>query len=866
MIKDIYLVHHSHTDVGYTHPQPTVFELHRRFIDLALDYADETQDWPFESRFRWTCEVTGITLDWWQNADRAARARFLEAVARGQFEVAGAAWNMTPLMDHAMLLDVFKQAEFFRALGIPVRSAMNSDVNGWPWGAVDAMLDHGISGFSMAVNPHFGFPPLPRPRGFWWEGQSGRKLLVYNGLQYGVGAEEILRIPASMEEARLAVPAYAAELERRGHEQSFVMMQITNPIMWDNAGPRKVIAKFVRDWNALNPDIRLHLATLSQVFESLRAEPEEVIPTLSGDWSDWWNFGAGSSALETTLCLEGQRALRESQQLRIWPGADLPRHNKLQGDANQALQLYAEHTWGADRSIFKPLSVETRIQQGLKQKTAYEGASIARMLRRDGLERVARFAGGEEPTALIYNPLPYPVKRTIRIPRMDENLEPFSTPEPQAIQRQDTILGDLTDPVPPGFWHGKVEAQWAAVDLPALGFVCMPYASLAPAAGVLHANESGIGNERIAIEIDLKRGGISSFKLDGIEYARPEVWNFAQPVLEWPETGDRHEIFSKPDWKQPERLQDHWNPAWQAVREGPERVAVNRHLLDDGCAEFVQEMHMSNGDRITNHYRLFPGEANLEIETLIVMKGQADPHGLYLAFPVQVAPSAACHFLTAGAVVELGREQLPNTSQHFLTAQQFIRLQDAERGLSVACPDTPLWQAGGFTFGRHTNGAVRRNEAMLLAWLSNNYWDTNFVADQTGQSRQRFRVIPHASQPLEASIKQSLPYASSPQLHYFKDRGEVRHTAARLLDLELDGAILTGIENDKGRVELRLLNPADTPRSIRIRPALVKFEVARAMSLSGELGPDIPVNDDEMIFNLPPRAWMGLALSPARPG
>ena len=68
MIKEILFVHHTHTDIGYTHPQPVVFELHRRFIDEALDIAEQTADWPDDCRFRWTCEVTGITRDWWEHA------------------------------------------------------------------------------------------------------------------------------------------------------------------------------------------------------------------------------------------------------------------------------------------------------------------------------------------------------------------------------------------------------------------------------------------------------------------------------------------------------------------------------------------------------------------------------------------------------------------------------------------------------------------------------------------------------------------------------------------------------------------------------------------------------------------------------
>lgn len=147
MIRENLFVHHSHTDIGYPHPQPVVPDLLRGYIDEALDISEKTADYPEEARLRWTCEVTGVTLDWWQRASDHNRDRFLAAVKRGQFEFVAMKWNMTPLMDHSMNLDILKPVQFFRDLGIPVRSAMNTDANGLPWGSVDALLDHGIDGF-----------------------------------------------------------------------------------------------------------------------------------------------------------------------------------------------------------------------------------------------------------------------------------------------------------------------------------------------------------------------------------------------------------------------------------------------------------------------------------------------------------------------------------------------------------------------------------------------------------------------------------------------------------------------------------------------------------------------------------------------
>ena len=137
---------------------------------------------------------------------------------------------------------------------------------------------------------------------------------------------------------------------------------------------------------------------------------------MRGDWTDWWNFGSGSTAHETAQLLEGQRHLDQAMGLRAWHPTEEAMRPRLLDQARRSLALYAEHTWGADRSISRPGSPETRTQLLLKLGLAPEGASLARMFRRDGLERLARHAGGEEPRLLVYNPHPFPVRRALRLP------------------------------------------------------------------------------------------------------------------------------------------------------------------------------------------------------------------------------------------------------------------------------------------------------------------------------------------------------------------------------------------------------------------------------------------------------------------
>jgi hypothetical protein len=57
-IREVLVVHTSHTDIGYTHLQPAVWELHARYIDRAIALCEASADRPEGQRFCWTCHRT----------------------------------------------------------------------------------------------------------------------------------------------------------------------------------------------------------------------------------------------------------------------------------------------------------------------------------------------------------------------------------------------------------------------------------------------------------------------------------------------------------------------------------------------------------------------------------------------------------------------------------------------------------------------------------------------------------------------------------------------------------------------------------------------------------------------------------------
>ena len=871
-IKEILFVHHSHTDIGYTHPQPVVMELHRRFIDEALDIAERTVDYPDDARFRWTCEVTGITVDWWKHASNQDRDRFLAAIKRGQFEVAGMGWHMTPLMDHGMVVDVLKPLKFLRDLGIPIRSAMNTDVNGLPWGVVDALLDHGITGISMAINEHYGHALKPWPRAFNWQAPGGRTITAYNGFIYGVTSDRSLRIPLDMDEARTRVPAWAKRWEDGGYPHPFLMQQLTNVRYHDNASPQAAIPDFVRrfnEGNAATGGIKLRLGTISEFFDRMRAEPAATLPTLRGDWTDWWNFGAGSTAHETAQAMRGQRDLDAALALEAWHPEEQPRRRAMLHDtARNGLALYAEHTWGADRSISAPLSPETRTQQLLKLATAADGASVARMLRRDGLERLAADAGGDEPTLLVFNPHPFAVSQAVRLPYLPpmagapdpkkgpglEEFVPFG-PSSHRIQRQDVVLSDLSDD----------RAYWTApIAVPALSYVTIPAAEAKPAEqGKLSAQDGVLANGRVTVTLDQKAGGLVSLKLDGIEYAGAAAENltFGVPVLERIDSGIRSDMFDAIDLESPD-WHKAWHLDWKAVRNSAELTGTAATAAR-GSAEITQSFVLPNGDKVDVLYRLLPDDPALQIEAIVNKQPLAEPHALYLPMPTALQGNWDTDYETGGATVKLDEEQLPYASRHYITTQRFIRIADDKHEVTVACPDAPLWQIGGFTFGRfgEPDGRVTRERPTLVAWLTNNYWSTNFQADQGAQIRFRFWLLPSGKQSIGTAIQGALARIQPLATHVYAELGPVSTDQGSLLKLALDELLLTRLEPAGTGVALTLLNPTDGVIEGVIGAGKLKPRRANRTTLAGAPLEPLPC-DGEVRVRVAPRGWTRIVVYP----
>ena len=763
MLKTLYLIHHSHTDLGYTHSQPVVRHLHNRYIDIALREIERTRDYPEGSRMKWTCETLYPVFDWLAQASPAERERFCSLEKEGLIEVT-ACWEIvtqsSPPRGWSWMLERLEQAR--SEYGFTIRSAMLSDINGVPWALPDMLSEHGVSNFSMSINEHFGKSIFPRLKPFRWRGPKGGLVNVFNGFHYN--NNQYFAIPYDLDQASRGVQELQEFLGNYpGFDLDFGLFQVTRSDFNDNGSPDPRLPDFVAEWNRRGLSPRMEIVTLSGFFDAVGQRLFDRSEEHSGEWTDFWNFGAASTPYETSLTRRSYALIEEVESLQA-AGARTQEISNLVSSALENALFHDEHTWGADSSISFPHSDATRAGLHFKNDFAFRAHTDAQTARAEALSLlIGKLTGGAAGQhLLVANTADSARRAAIDIPVAW--LLSDVCPTPTHLHRMQHLpvswptqtVPDAVRPAPAPFEArddlrllldlGAGEVRNLSAD--------EIFASALPSRRSVRpvsAEEARIENGRFAVTFDPACGGLASLirKSDGRELLASGDSGEAPngvPLREAPVGGKRSDIHPTPDWIKFMGYKG-WATDWRALRE-PALPGSCILETSAGRSTLRQEFSSPHARNASLSVTLDDALEAVAFELSIDFRWSADPCAWYwpLSFALQ---DPLFTYDNCGVPVRLGIDQLPEANADYQTVNRWVRVSGGSESLLLFPMDTPIICLGGFNFGRMTTSSTPRR-AFTAPMLQSNYWDTNYAASCDGTVTFRFFLATGEEAPTHA--------------------------------------------------------------------------------------------------------------------
>lgn len=732
----IYILPHSHTDIGYTALQPDIEKRQVQNLIDGLACARRTANYPKGSRFVWNVEVLWAADLYLRRLDNAARADFLDAVKNGQVVLNGMYLNeLTGLCRPEELLRLFRYATKMADLtGVPIESAMISDVPGYTWGTVPAMAQGGIRYFSTAPNYFARIGTILQEwenKPFYWIGPDGQtKVLVWIPF-FGYALSHVHpRMSPQL------VDLLCQTLDDRQYPYDIAHVRWSGH--GDNAVPDPAICEFVKDWNAKYAWPRFIISGTSEAFRALEERYGEKLPRVRGDWTPYWEDGAGSSARETAMNRHSSDRLAQAETLfallnpKAYPAA------AFEEAWNHAL-LYSEHTWGAWCSVNGPQRQETKQQWEIKKSYAEQADKQSRELFAEAI-RPAQDASTLPPSRIdVINTLAWPRTELVRLPR-------------ELSIAGDRITDEKGKPVP-SQRLASGELLLLAQEVPPLA--CKRFLISAGTPFVeQRASVQGavLDNGRIRVRVDENRGGIVELTAKGLE------GNFAD--TRGGEAINDYLYLLGDDTKSLKRSA----PARISVREnGPLLASLLVESEAPGCKSLRREICVGAGldyIEITN----LVDKARLEAKNYLAKEGK---ESVNFAFPFNV-PDGEMRLDVPFGVMRPEADQMPSACKNWFTVGRWADVSNQQRGITWVTLDAPLVEVGALS-ANLLNSMVKTDlwrqkvdpTQKFYCWAMNNHWDTNYRAYQEGPVEFRFLLHPHGPlNPADASrfaISQSHP-------------------------------------------------------------------------------------------------------------
>ena len=712
-------IQHSHTDIGYTRSQTEILAEHLRYIDYALDYCDATDSYPENAKFRWTCEAAWPVDEYLKCRPESQIERLKTRIKEGRIQVTAMYYNFDELPDEQILASSLKAVGRIKAQGIPVSLAMQNDVNGIGWCMNDYFNQLGVKYLNMGTHGHRALICFDKPTMFWWESPSGKRVLTFRAEHYMTGNTEFEIQTGDINKFKNNLFNYLINLGAKGYPFDEMAIQHSG-YLTDNAPPSTFASDLIKEWNDTFEWPKLATATAETFFKNMEKEHSADFPVIRGAWTDWWTDGFGASARETATTRVASSTLSANVaglSMASANGVKIPAEIDERIDlADNALLFYTEHTTGYSESVREPFSQPTMEQRALKESYAWEANRRTASIGEETMGLLqSLFIKEKEPSLLIFNTLNWN-RSGLTTVYIDHEIIPrgkmagiFDADGNRMAAQPFSSRSDGT------YW-----AIWLK-DVPMFGYKKFTIRAIDEEMAFPDTKSTQvIENTYYKIAVDPAKGAITSWfdKELGIELIDSKSpYKMGEFILE--QLGNRSQMESK-------RLDDF------------KRISLDKIWFDSmlegeiwTSLKFYGESSTTENPRgYTFEIRLFNTDKRVDLACAMVKKSIIDPESFYIAFPIDLKDGK--HFTEVqGGVIETGKDQIVGSSNDWYTVQNFTSVRNSNSQVVIGSAEMPLMQFGAINTGRFKAGAMPQS-TNLYSWPMNNYWTTNFNAEQRG--------------------------------------------------------------------------------------------------------------------------------------
>lgn len=772
-IKTVYVIHHSHTDIGYTDLQERVIDNQVDYIRTVLSLMEKEEN----ADFRWNCETLFCVEEFFKEATEAEKEAFRNLAAQGKIGLSANYLNFNDLVDCTIFRDRLHQWQ----KKLPMKTAMMADINGISMGYRDAMIAEGVEFLFTNIHCHHGMYPLyQNQNAFWWENAAGQRLLVWNGEHYNLGnvlglkpnrSSNFMMLNHLGNQAQEADDAatlhrnldqYLSLCEEHGYGYDFIVTSVSG-VFSDNAPPEPEILRTIQEYNRrYSSEVAVRMVSLQELYAAIAPKLERA-PVFHGDLTDWWANGVGSTPYAVKHYLDAKHRYHLCQRLDAQATDKYP---ELTATAQDNLLLYAEHTWGHSSTITNPY--DTMVLNLDMRKNSY--ASKAHEAASRMLDRISH----EKGDILRY----YNTNGKVRACSVSDLTGPqlvefyIETPILARAEIRDEagkLLPCQVSPHPRGRKISFVDTFAPHEEK------CYTYRELPPENQTLNSRKCYVGAERI-------RDIVNDY--DPVTYLLPyEFENRWFKLCYRPQEGitsfvDKRtgrEMLGKGD-------APFFTPMYEVTPiaiENPEfpcREEQERRILGRNIRGKHAQLHIGKLEEISclEHGAVFtqlrfrfslPGTVRADVFvklyvdmpridfTLQLGKTlSSDIESVFLPLSLNIADSEL--YLRKGTeAFRPGVDQLPGACMEFYMSDDGIGYLSNQGSALIAMRDTPLVYMGEMKHHPITlcDGKPENNQRPIYSWIMNNMWETNFKMDLSGFSEYCYSLwLSEDTQPEEA--------------------------------------------------------------------------------------------------------------------